>query len=166
MLKAFYHVYRDGKKLKAIKIHQYEAKKEAIMNMDVNFMHKHFAAGMDNICRLYSYSIEDKKKKEGAESKVIVKEIGSQTTALGGDDDDAEYQKCIRFSLDGKLMAAASSEGQVKVMKVSKLLHFDIFKQNYRLIRNIISNSFMLWLHLFVICDHNCLKRMCYLVSH
>lgn len=116
---AFYKVYKDGKKLRAEKIHQHEAKKEAIMNMDVNFSHKHFAAGMDDVCRLYSYAIEEKKKKDLMETKVIIKEIGHQKTAVGGDDDDAEYQKCVRFSADGKLMAVASSEGQVKIMKVS-----------------------------------------------
>ena len=121
---AFYKVYQDGKKLKAAKIHQHEADKEAVMNMDVNFVDRHFAAGMDNVCRLYSYKIEERKKKNATESKVIVKEIGHQTTAKGGDDDDAEYQKCVRFNIDGKLMAVASSEGQVKIMKVS---HFAIF---------------------------------------
>ena len=115
---AFYRVYQDGKKLKAVKVYQLEAKKEAIMNMDINYINKTFAAGMDNFCRLYSYSLEDKQKKDSMETRVTIKEIGCQKTAVGGDDDDAEYQKCIRFSVDGKLMAVASSEGQVKIMKV------------------------------------------------
>ena len=94
------------------------------MNMDVNYVHKNFAAGMDNVCRLYSYSLEDMKKKDSTETKVVIKEIGHQTTAVGGDDDDAEYQKCVRFSVDGKLMAVGSSEGQVKIMKVSLYLKY------------------------------------------
>lgn len=114
---AFYRVYQDGKKLKAVKVYQLEAKKEAIMNMDINYINKTFAAGMDNFCRLYSYSLEDKQKNDSMETRVTIKEIGCQKTAVGGDDDDAEYQKCIRFSVDGKLMAVASSEGQVKIMK-------------------------------------------------
>ena len=96
------------------------------MNMDVNFIHKNFAAGMDNVCRLYSYCLEDKKKKGSTETTVTIKEIGCQTTAIGGDDDDAEYQKCIRFSADGKIMAAASSEGRVKIMKVSLYSKFSL----------------------------------------
>ncbi|XP_065061940.1 prolactin regulatory element-binding protein-like [Rhopilema esculentum] len=114
---AFYRICKDGKKLKAVKIHQHEAHKQAIMNMDVNLKHKTFAAGMDNFCRLYRFSIEDKKRKESIESKVTVKESACQETAVGGDDDDAEYQKCVRFSLDGDLIATASSEGQVKILK-------------------------------------------------
>ena len=116
---AFYRVYKEGNKLTATKVHQHEAKKQAIMNMDANLMHKKFAAGMDNLCRLYNYAIEDKTKKGEVETKVSVKEAGCQTTAVGGDDDDAEYQKCVKFSLDGNFIATASSEGQVKILRVS-----------------------------------------------
>lgn len=114
---AFYRVSKEGKKLKATKIFQYEAKNQAIMNVDVNIVEKTFAAGMDNMCRLFKYTIEDKKKKDGVETSCVVKEIASQTTASGGDSDDAEYQKCVRFSADGNFVTTGSSDGQIKILK-------------------------------------------------
>lgn len=89
------------------------------MNVDVNIVEKTFAAGMDNMCRLFKYTIEDKKKKDGVETSCVVKEIASQTTASGGDSDDAEYQKCVRFSADGNFVTTGSSDGQIKILKVS-----------------------------------------------
>ncbi len=117
-LQAFYKVSVEGKKLKASKISQYEAGTQAITNLDANPPEKTFAAGTDNVCRLYRYAIEESRKKDGSQHKCIVKEIGHQSTASGGESEDAEYQKCVKFSADGKLVATGSSDGTIKILKV------------------------------------------------
>eukprot|EP00794_Sanderia_malayensis_P004878 gene4878-5518_t len=120
---AFYKICQDGSKLKASKLFQYEVGKQAIMNLDINAPQQTFVAGMDNKCRLYRYAIKGSKKKDAPE-ECVVKEIGCQTTAAGSEhdgDDGDEYQKCVKFSADTKLIVTGSSDGQITILKYPTL---------------------------------------------
>ena len=144
LFKNVYKLTRKGKQLTATKVQQQDTGAQPVMNLDIHPSEHIIAAGMDNVCRLYHKpNIETtsdkvdkdgnkntsnnkkgkgKKKQNKTEKEEIMPEMAVQQTAIGGKGDDEEYQKCVKFSRDGKFVITGASDGHVKIMQVWLIL--------------------------------------------
>lgn len=86
------------------------------MNLDISPQRDVIAVGMDHLCQLYRI---DYNKEDGIEKVNLkaLKSVPSVTEPENENDEDGEYQKCVRFSPDNKFIVTGGSNGFCRIFK-------------------------------------------------
>jgi len=114
------HVYklvRDGSSFTATAIAEVDTERRASMSLHLHPDRNQLAVGMDHLCQLYTMKL----KKEKGFDKMIISASTSVNAVPPSIDDEGDYQKCVRFTLDKKFIITGGSDGNCKIFKLPSL---------------------------------------------